>query len=184
MFIEKLDFTGDVELMNGSLNEILSITDWSSLNQIGLNYRADATDTWHDAAGSLYDKQAGNFISNEYAFKQWNKLPKYVADQLKLLVETQKFKIGRVRFMRLLPKTGLSVHRDRECRYHFVLKTNPRAYIAHEVIKKIESSDVNMTGITYHIPADGYWYKVDTRQVHYVYNGGDEERIHLVVCGE
>jgi hypothetical protein len=184
MFIKRLEIKSDVQLMNDSLSEILSITEWGPLNQIGLNYRAGTSDTWHDAAGSLYDKQSGNFISDEYAFKQWNKLPKYLSDQLRSLVDKQKFKIGRVRFMRLLPKTGLSVHQDRESRYHFVLKTNPRAYIAHEVIKKIESSDVNMTGITYHLPADGQWYKVDTRQVHYVYNGGDEERIHLVVCGE
>lgn len=184
MFIKRLETTSNIDLMNSSLNEILSITDWGLLNQIGLNYREKTTDTWHDAAGSLYDKQSGDFIDTEYAFDQWNKLPKYLGDQLRLLVEREKFKIGRVRFMRLLPKTGLSVHRDRESRYHFVLKTNPRAYIAHEVIKKIPSSDVNMTGVTYHIPANGYWYKVDTTQVHYVYNGGDEERIHLVVCGE
>jgi hypothetical protein len=62
-----------------------------------------------------------------------------------------------------------------------VIKTNPHAYIAHEIIKKIDLSDVPMTGVTYHLPCDSSWYKVDTTQTHYVYNGGSEERIHLVV---
>lgn len=170
--------------MTNSLDEILSITDWGNKNQIGLNYRAGATDTWHDAAGSLYDRKTGSFISDEFSFDQWNNLPQYLEGQLKNLVSLEGIKVGRIRFMRLMPKTGLSVHKDREFRYHFVLKTNPHAYIAHAVSKKIDLSDVPMTSITYHIPRDGSWYKVDTTQVHYVYNGGNEERIHLVVCGE
>jgi hypothetical protein len=184
MFIKKLLLTSNVGIMTDSLNEILGVTDWGDKHQIGLNYRVGATDTWHDAAGSLYDKVTNNFTSDEYSFDQWNKLPIYLMEQLKNLVATEGIKVGRVRFMRLMPKTGLSVHKDREFRYHFVLKTNPHAYIAHEVKKKIDVSDVPMTGLTYHIPCDGSWYKVDTTQVHYVYNGGSEERIHLVVCGE
>ena len=34
----------------------------------------------------------------------------------------------------------------------------------------------------YHLPMDGQWYKVDTTKTHWVYNGGDSPRIHLVVC--
>jgi hypothetical protein len=184
MFIKKLPLVSDAQSMTDSLDEILNITDWGDKNQIGLNYRVGSTDTWHDAAGSLYDRVTGNFISDEYAFDQWNSLPQYLADQLKNLVAAEGIKVGRVRFMRLMPKTGLSVHQDREFRYHFVIKTNPHAYIAHEIIKKIDLSDVPMTGVTYHLPCDSSWYKVDTTQTHYVYNGGSEERIHLVVCGE
>jgi hypothetical protein len=32
-----------------------------------------------------------------------------------------------------------------------------------------------------HLPKDGYFYCVDTTQEHFVYNGGKEERIHLVI---
>jgi len=180
MFIKKLDTVGDVELMNQSLSEILDVTDWGTKNQIGLNYRGGTTDTWHDAAGSLYVKNTGDFISDEYSFTEWNKLPQYLTSQLNLIVEQEKFKIGRVRFMRLLPKTGLSVHSDREFRYHFVVKTNQHAYIAQDYSK----SPVALKAVCFHIPADSHWYKVDTRMSHWVYNGGDEERIHLVVCGE
>lgn len=184
MFIKKLGFGSDLEKMRGELSHILAITDWGMKNQIGLNYREGADDTWHDAAGSLYNRDTGDFVSDEYSFNKWNKLPEYLAQQLKNLAQLENIKVGRVRFMRLQPKTGLSVHKDREFRYHFVIKTNPHAYIAHEMSKKIDLSDVPLTGITYHIPCDSSWYKVDTTQVHYVYNGGNEERIHLVVCGE
>lgn len=184
MFIKRLSITSDITEMNQSLDDILAITNWGDKNQIGLNYRDGAVDPWHDAAGSLYNRDTGDFISDEFSFNCWNKLPQYLKEQLKNLVLNENIKVGRVRFMRLLPKTGLSVHKDREFRYHFVLKTNAHAYIAHEVSKKLDISDVPVTGITYHLPCDGYWYKVDTTQVHYVYNGGSEERIHLVVCGE
>jgi hypothetical protein len=75
--------------------------------------------------------------------------------------------------MRLMPKTGLSVHADSSVRYHFVLKTNPHAYIAHTF---------QAGALCFHIPADDTFYKVDTTKHHFVYNGGHEPRIHLVVC--
>jgi hypothetical protein len=66
-----------------------------------------------------------------------------------------------------------------------VIRTNPKAYIAHNVVdNNPERSVLPTTSVCYHLPADGIWYKVDTREVHWVYNGGEEERIHLVVCGE
>ncbi len=34
----------------------------------------------------------------------------------------------------------------------------------------------------YNIPADGSFYRVDTTKEHFVYNGGWEPRIHLVIC--
>lgn len=185
MFIKKLNTTSDVAKIQESLDEILAVTDWADKNQIGLNYRPGAKDTWHDACGSLYDYDKQEFIDNEYAFNQWNKLPEYLSEQLTNLIRTEKFRVGRVRFMRLKPKTGLSVHRDREVRYHLVLQTNKHAYIAHEVKEdRPELSELATTGITYHIPCDGNWYQIDTREVHYVYNGGTEDRIHLVVCGD
>jgi hypothetical protein len=42
--------------------------------------------------------------------------------------------------------------------------------------------DSDVSAKCYHIPADGYFYKVDTTKDHFVYNGGWEPRIHLVIC--
>ena len=77
--------------------------------------------------------------------------------------------------MRLLPKTGLSVHSDTSERYHLVIKTNKDAFIAQTM------NNIGIAAVCYHIPADTTFYKVDTTKKHFVYNGGNEERIHLVI---
>ena len=91
------------------------------------------------------------------------------------LCKLQNIKIGRARFMRLLPKTGLTVHADNSERYHLVINTNKDAFIAQTM------NNGGIAAVCYHIPADGYFYKVDTTKRHFVYNGGQVDRIHLVV---
>lgn len=183
MFITKLNYSSDILSMSEEYNNILNICGWGSKNQIGLNSRTGAENKWHDAAGSLYDHVNKIFTSLESDYCEWN-IPNtnYIRNQIELLQTFENTGIGRCRFMRLLPKTGLSVHKDTEVRYHYVLKTNPKAYISMNNTNS-EDNTVTPRGQFYHIPLDGYWYRVDTRQIHWVYNGGDTERVHLVVCG-
>lgn len=183
MFIRKVDFASDLDQVKQDLETILTMTDWGTTNQIGLTHRPDAVDPWHDCAGSLYHGYKPQERPREQDFNCWNPLvPTYVAEQLQLLQQQENFRAGRVRFMRLLSRTGLSVHLDTEPRYHLVIKTNPSAYIGQRSIARRDDSVLPTTSVTYHMPADGNWYEVDTRQTHYVYNGGTEPRIHLVVC--
>lgn len=182
-FITKLEFCSDLQHMQESLTSVLGQTSWGDKNQIGLKYRPGAEDVWHDAAGSLYDRERKIMLGRESDFTQWNTVSEYLRTQISTLSEQYNFVSGRVRFMRLLPKTGLSVHADAEFRYHFVLKTNPYSYISGPYNMTHTNSDLPSKFATYHLPCDGCWYKVDTRQQHWVYNGGQEERIHLVVCG-
>lgn len=184
MFLKRTNLSSDLKIIRDNLDDILKQTDWGIKNQIGLNYRPGSSDSWHDAAGSLFDHDAKKFINDEWCYTQWNILPEYLHNEILRLRSVMNTKIGRVRFMRLMPKTGLSVHNDREFRYHFVVKTNPHAYIAHQQNYKVASSVLPTEHFCYHIPADGWWYKVNTTQIHWVYNGGTEERIHLVACGE
>jgi hypothetical protein len=79
-----------------------------------------------------------------------------------------------------LGNSRLSVHKDKEIRYHLVLKTNNNSYICQHI--NASQNSLNPIAVCYHIPKDGNWYKVDTKRNHWVYNGGNEERIHLVVC--
>ena len=81
--------------------------------------------------------------------------------------------VGRVRYMRLMPKTGLTVHRDSEHRLHYVLETNPYSYVCNHL---------ENAALCRHLPADNNFHLVDTTQDHFVYNGGKTERIHLVIC--
>lgn len=178
MFIKKLDITADIDLVHDVLDTILTMTAWGNENQIGLSHRTVIEkDIWKDCVGSLYDQESGLDIANETEFTQLNtNVPDYLKSKLEELAISENIKIGRVRFMRLMPKTGLSVHADTSVRYHFVLKTNANSYIAHAF------NAGNVSALCFHIPADGQFYKVDTTKHHFVYNGGKEPRIHLVIC--
>jgi hypothetical protein len=174
MSFEKLTFNADVEQINKDLEEILKVTSWSERNQIGLTYRKGATDLYNDAVGSLYSD--GVKITDESKFTEFNEsMPFYTNMILKEFAKFQRIKLGRVRIMKLDPKKGLSIHRDETERYHLVLKTNINALFGFRTFKE------GVVANCYHIPQDNHFYKVDTTKFHFVYNGGEEERIHIVI---
>jgi len=81
-------------------------------------------------------------------------------------------KIGRARLMILGPEKLLTAHRDLEVRWHIALFTDPSC-VAYDM----ESNE------SFHIPADGYFYKLDGRRLHTVFNSSNNfNRVHLVVC--
>ena len=80
---------------------------------------------------------------------------------------SEKYILGRVRLLLIEPRTSLSWHRDPEPRIHIAVHTNPGAFLV--------ISDKLMN-----IPADGSVWFTDTRNYHGAFNGGEENRIHLV----
>lgn len=178
MFIQKIqNLDINLDQIKIDLDKILTYTQWLPENQIGLTYRVGATDLWKDSAGSLYDRENLIELSSENAFTEFNQnVPSYTIDILDQLAKQENFKLGRVRYMLLESKKGLTVHYDTSIRYHLVIETNPYSYIAHTT----KTSSVK--AMCYHLPADGHFYRVDTRQEHFVYNGGAEPRIHIVIC--
>ena len=185
-FIEQLPITADVSLANQAANTILELTGgWKAIgNQIGLIRRTDnPPNIWTEGVGSLRDTDL-----TEKDFQIWNiDSQNYIREQVEGLKDHLNIETGRIRIMRLESHRGLSVHSDKEVRYHLVLKTNPRAhfgrYTGNDDLILNQYADQPVFGINYHLPEDGHWYRVDTRRGHWVYNGGTEERIHLVVCG-
>jgi len=174
-FIQKLSLNIDAEQMLTDFNTVLSVCPWPIGNQIGLRHRTGAIDHWTDGAGSLYDYESNTHNANESVFANWNPAaPEYLKSIVATLLGSYQWGIGRVRYMRLLPKTGLTVHNDLEPRFHYVFDTNQYCYIC--------DSQPKNHAICYHLPADGNFYQVDTTRNHYVYNGGTTERIHLVIC--
>tara|TARA_E500000331_G_C16883079_1_gene551340 strand:- start:19 stop:621 length:603 start_codon:yes stop_codon:yes gene_type:complete len=79
----------------------------------------------------------------------------------------QKYKLGRIRLLWKLPRTTLSWHRDPEPRLHIPIVTNPGARMCVD-------TDVH------HMPADGSVYITNNTQYHNAFNGGEEDRVHLV----
>jgi hypothetical protein len=178
MFIKKLNLIADLEKMKTDLNFVLSKSDWSIDNQIGLSYRKGANNLWKDCVGSLWDRENNIELEKEEEFTEINpEAPEYTMQVLNKLASTEGFKLGRIRYMRLLPKTGLTVHSDSSVRYHYVIETNEHSYIYHT-----SKNTGLIKTIGYHLPNDSYFYKINTLQEHYVYNGGSVPRVHIVIC--
>lgn len=183
MLIKKLELQCDSDMMLSELNNLLIETPWPTKNQLGLKYRDGASNVWVDAVGSLYDRVNNVHIGREIDFTNWCVDQTYfVRQEVEKLEKALNIKTGRVRFMKLPSKQGLTIHRDSEMRYHLVLKTNPNAHFGFRVSERTtDESELPVNGYTYHVPKDNHWYVADTKELHWVFNGGMEDRIHLVV---
>ena len=80
---------------------------------------------------------------------------------------SKHYRIGRVRVLKLNPRTSLSYHRDPENRIHIPIVTNPGALMI-------------VNNEAYHMEADGSTYYMHTLAYHSAFNGGSSPRIHLV----
>jgi len=80
---------------------------------------------------------------------------------------TKKYRLGRVRLLWKLPRTTLSWHRDPERRLHIPIITNPGAIMVVDTEAK-------------HMPADGKVWITDNTKYHNAFNGGEQDRVHLV----
>ena len=87
---------------------------------------------------------------------------KYVYDKLSKI-----YKLGRTRVLKKEPRSTLSWHKDPEPRLHIPIITN---YGCRMVIDDR----------AYHMPADGSVYLTNTTKYHNFFNGGEEDRIHIV----
>ena len=82
---------------------------------------------------------------------------------------SKRFKLGRVRILLKQPRSTLSWHRDPEPRLHIPIITNPGCIMVIEKVAK-------------HLPADGSVYITNNLKYHNAFNGGEENRVHLVAC--
>ena len=81
----------------------------------------------------------------------------------------KNFKLGRVRILLKEPRSTLSWHRDPEPRLHIPIITNPGCRMVIEDFAK-------------HMPADGSVTITNNKKYHNFFNGGEQDRIHLVAC--
>tara|TARA_B100000575_G_C22971680_1_gene560915 strand:+ start:280 stop:909 length:630 start_codon:yes stop_codon:yes gene_type:complete len=79
------------------------------------------------------------------------------------------FKLGRVRILLKEPRSTLSWHRDPEPRLHIPIITNMGCRMVIENVSK-------------HMPADGTVTITNNTKYHNFFNGGEQNRIHLVAC--
>ena len=82
---------------------------------------------------------------------------------------SKKYKLGRVRLLLKEPRSTLSWHRDPEPRLHIPIYTNPGCLMVIDEKAK-------------HMPADGSVWITNNTKYHNAFNGGEENRVHLVAC--
>ena len=82
---------------------------------------------------------------------------------------SKKYKLVRVRLLLKEPRATLSWHRDPEPRLHVPIITNLGCRMVIEDVSK-------------HMPADGSVWITNNLKYHNAFNGGEENRIHLVAC--
>ena len=98
-------------------------------------------------------------------------IPDYENTYFKEVFDTlsAKYKLGRVRILLKEPRSTLSWHRDPEPRLHIPIITNPGCLMVIDNVAK-------------HMPADGSVWITNNTKYHNAFNGGEENRIHLVAC--
>jgi hypothetical protein len=82
---------------------------------------------------------------------------------------SKKYKLGRVRILLKEPRSTLSWHRDPEPRLHIPIITNPGCLMVIDNVAR-------------HMPADGSVWITNNTKYHNAFNGGEENRVHLVAC--
>jgi len=98
-------------------------------------------------------------------------IPDYENTYFKEVYEviSSKFKLGRVRILLKEPRSTLSWHRDPEPRLHIPIITNPGCLMVIDNVAR-------------HMPADGSVWITNNTKYHNAFNGGEENRVHLVAC--
>ena len=181
---QKQDIAFDINELQKAYKEILEIKDFSgpegitNFGAISLTQIPGDPDSikGHKARGVFWTKpnSSGNEVVrdekiDESAYSEFidefkNTYFKEVFDVL-----SAKYKLGRVRILLKQPRSTLSWHRDPEPRLHIPIITNPGCHMVIDNVAK-------------HMPADGSVWITNNTKYHNAFNGGEENRIHLVAC--
>ena len=134
-------------------------------NRLFVTSRPGVEDPLHDGSGWLPDGVTeADFTVLNAPFRD---------TAIEELLQSIPYKLGRVRLMILPPKTCYSFHFDTTTRLHYAITTNPDCYL---VERQQEQAKL------FHVPADGWVYRMDTRLVHNAMNCSNEPRLHLVAA--
>ena len=180
--VENLKF--DISKLQKALQQVLSIKKYDSANGIKdfaaicLNQIPGKPESikGENARGIFWTKpdHSGKEVVREKNLdeSQYTEFVKefehtYFKEVYKIL--SSKFKLGRIRILLKEPRTTLSWHRDPEPRLHIPIITNPGWLMVIENVAK-------------HLPADGSVYITNNVKYHNAFNGGEENRVHLVAC--
>jgi hypothetical protein len=173
--INKLRFACDQVLKIKGFDISLGIPHFAgiSLNQIPDD--PDSTEG-HKVRGIYWTKpdETGKELKRDVSIKEY-KYTQFIEDFKNTYFRevynelSKRYKLGRVRLLLKEPRSTLSWHRDPEPRLHIPIYTNPGSIMVIDSVAK-------------HLPADGSVWVTNNTKYHNAFNGGEENRIHLVAC--
>ena len=180
----KQDIKFDIDKLKEAYQEILKIKGFegvagvSNFGAISLTQIPGDPDSikGHKARGIFWTKPNGSGkevvrdeMINEEAYSEF--IDEYKETYFKDVFDalSSKYKLGRVRILLKEPRSTLSWHRDPEPRLHIPIITNPGSIMVIDNVAK-------------HLPADGSVWITNNTKYHNAFNGGEENRIHLVAC--
>ena len=181
---EKQDIKFDIDKLKEAYHEILKIKGFegvagvSNFGAISLTQIPGDPESikGHKARGIFWTKPNGSGkevardeMINEEAYSEF--IDEYKETYFKEVFDalSSKYKLGRVRILLKEPRSTLSWHRDPEPRLHIPIITNPGSIMVIDNVAK-------------HLPADGSVWITNNTKYHNAFNGGEENRIHLVAC--
>ena len=180
----KLDIKFDVEKLQAAYKEVIKIKNFESPGEI-TNFGAISLTQipgdpdsikGHKARGVFWTKpdSTGKEVTRDISVDE-EKYSEFIDDYkdtyFKDVYEalSKKYKLGRVRILLKQPRSTLSWHRDPEPRLHIPIITNPGCIMVIDNVAK-------------HMPADGHAWITNNTKYHNFFNGGEEDRIHIVAC--
>ena len=182
-FYKVPDLSFDVEKLRVDLEDVLKKKNFNTLGiknfgAISLNQipNDESSITGNNVRGVYWTKpdETGKEVSRDVQIDE-SKYTQLVSDfqntYFAEVYETlrKKFKLGRVRILLKETRSTLSWHRDPEPRLHIPIITNPGCMMVIENVAK-------------HLPADGSVTITNNTKYHNFFNGGKQDRIHLVAC--
>ena len=182
-FYEVPNLKFDIEKLRADLDKILEEKKFNSpgvthfgaipLNQIPNDENSIKGNNIRGKYWTIAD-ETGKEVSRDVEIdesKYTKLLPEFEKTYFKEVYETlsKKFRLGRVRLLLKEPRSTLSWHRDPEPRLHIPIITNPGCLMV-------------IDNVAMHMPADGSVWVTNNTKYHNAFNGGEENRIHLVAC--
>ena len=182
-FYQVPDLKFDIQKLRGDLKDIL---EKKKFNTLGISHFGaimmnqipgdKSSTTGHNVRGVYWTKpdDTGKEVKRDQKIdeeKYCELVPEfrntYFEEVYKKL--KKKFKLGRVRILQKEPRSTLSWHKDPEPRLHIPIITNPGCSMVIENVAK-------------HLPADGKVWITNNTKYHNFFNGGEQNRIHIVAC--
>ena len=162
----------DSQKLIATIPDVKLIPEFADHLQLSVTHSSQAS-TWFDSVGSLFDYTTKQFTrkTSDYTTLNQHFAGTYMEQVIAQVTEQAQqdgVKIGRIRFMYLLPKTCYTLHIDlEEFRYHIPLVSNKRCFfVNNDVVERMCSM--------------GQLYRFRTKELHTAVNASTETRIHLV----